>query len=92
MPPEISDLRAEVPRRLVSLSAYNVKASTGSLSDPTALEYELLSIAEEEGFDVTVSRPAVDTGSTSADRSVLWPWAIAGSALLVLFTDSHGCT
>ena len=51
---------------------------------PAALEFELLSIAEEEGFDVTASRPAIDIDSTTADRAKVffWPWVIAGLSLI----------
>ena len=81
MPPEISDLRADVPRRLVSVvHRLMSKRPQDRFQHPAALEYELLSIAEEEGFDVTVSRPAVDIDSTSADRNtVLWPGLSQGS-------------
>ena len=48
---------------------------------PAALEFELLSIAEEEGFDVTVSRPAVEPTSSVRGMQQMcrtghgaWPW------------------
>ncbi len=84
MPPEISDLRADVPRRLVSVvHRLMSKRPQDRFQHPAALEYELLSIAEEEGFDVTVSRPAVDIESTGAgSNTVLWPWAVAGVSLI----------
>ena len=84
-PPEISVLRAEVPRRLVSV-IYKLmsKHPQDRFEHPAALEFELLSIAEEEGFDVTASRPAIDIESTTADRAKVffWPWVLAGLSLI----------
>lgn len=57
---------------------------------PAALEFELLSIAEEEGFDVAVSRATVEpnvSARNAADVSY-WPWvfAVAGLVSLVWWT------
>ena len=83
-PPEISVLRAELPRRLVSVvHKLMSKHPQDRFEHPAALEFELLSIAEEEGFDVTASRPAIDTDLTTADREVFfWPWVIAVLSLI----------
>jgi len=84
-PPEIAVLRAEVPRRLVSVvHKLMSKRPQDRFEHPAALEFELLSIAEEEGFDVTASRPAIDTDLTTADRAKVffWPWVIAGLSLI----------
>ena len=84
-PPEISVLRAEVPRRLVSVvHKLMSKRPQDRFEHPAALEFELLSIAEEEGFDVTASRPAIDADLAAADRAEVffWPWVIAGLSLI----------
>ena len=78
MPPEISDLRAVPTAASVIVHRLMSKCPQDRFSIQL-LEYELLSIAEEEGFDVTVSRPAVDIESTGAgSNTVLWPWAVVG--------------
>lgn len=84
-PPGISDLRTEVPRRLVSVvHKLMSKRPQDRFQHPAALEFELLSIAEEEGFDVTASRPAMDIDSTIADKNkvLFWPWVAAGLSLI----------
>ena len=85
MPPEISDLRTEVPRRLVSVvHKLMSKRPQDRFQHPAALEFELLSIAEDEGFDVTASRPAIDVDSTVAESNkvLLWPWVTAALSLI----------
>ena len=85
IPPEISDLRTEVPRRLVSVvHKLMSKRPEDRFQHPAALEFELLSIAEDEGFDVTASRPAIDIDSTVADsnKMLLWPWVTAALSLI----------
>ena len=85
MPPEISDLRTEIPRRLVSVvHKLMSKRPQDRFQHPAALEFELLSIAEEEGFDVTASRPAIDIDTTGTDRNkvLFWPWVTAGLSLI----------
>ncbi|MDO7690126.1 MAG: serine/threonine protein kinase [Pirellulales bacterium] len=84
-PPGISDLRTEVPRRLVSaVHKLMSKRPQDRFQHPAALEFELLSIAEEEGFDVTSSRPAMDIDSTITDKNkvLFWPWVAAGLSLI----------
>ena len=85
IPPEISDLRTEVPRRLVSVvHKLMSKRPEDRFQHPAALEFELLSIAEDEGFDVTASRPAIDIDSTVTDsnKMLLWPWVTAALSLI----------
>ena len=84
-PPEILDMRAEVPRRLISVvHKLMSKRPQDRFQHPAALEFELLSIAEEEGFDVTASRPAIDIDLATADKAkvLFWPWVIAGLSLI----------
>ncbi len=80
LPPEILSMRAETPRRLASVvHKLMAKRPEERFQHPAALEFELLSIAEEEGFDVAVSRAAVEpnvSGSDAADVSY-WPWVLA---------------
>ncbi len=91
LPPEILSMRAETPRRLASVvHKLMAKRPEERFQHPAALEFELLSIAEEEGFDVAVSRATVEpnvSARNAADVSY-WPWvfAVAGLVSLVWWT------
>ena len=90
-PPEILSMRAETPRRLASVvHKLMAKRPEERFQHPAALEIELLSIAEEEGFDVTVSRPAVEPNSSVQNVTDVsyWPWflAVVGFLALVCWT------
>ncbi|MBT6055986.1 MAG: serine/threonine protein kinase, partial [Planctomycetaceae bacterium] len=87
VPPEILNMRAETPHRLASVvHKLMAKRPEERFQHPAALEFELLSIAEEEGFDVTVSRAAIEPNvsvSNAADVSY-WPWVLAVVGLISL--------
>ena len=87
LPPEILSMRADTPRRLASLvHKLMAKRPEERFQHPAALEFELLSIAEEEGFDVTVSRATVEPTLSvrhAADVSY-WPWGLAVVGLISL--------
>ena len=85
LPPEVLSMRAETPRRLASVvHKLMAKRPEERFQHPAALEFELLSIAEEEGFDVAVSRAAVESNVSvrnAADVSY-WPWVLAVIGLI----------
>ena len=53
------------------------------LEDDQEMEYGESS-TEEEGFDVTASRSAIDIDLATADKAKVffWPWVIAGFSLI----------
>ena len=83
-PPAIESLRADVPPRLAAvMRRLMAKQPAERFQRPSALEAELLGIADDEGIDLSVVRPALEPGAAVVGRrsSIVWPWIVAVSCL-----------
>lgn len=83
-PPAVETLRTDVPRRLAAaIRRLMAKQPEERFQQPSQLEAELLSIADEEGIDLTAGRPMLeaDPGVGRSLRGRLWPWLVAAVCL-----------
>jgi len=83
-PPAVESLRTDIPRRLAGvIRRLMAKQPEDRFEQPLQLEAELVAIADDEGIDLTVSRPPVEAerASRRPAAAVLWPWAVAALCL-----------